>query len=268
MSTVETDTKEPTVQVFLYGRISVADDDNGDETSLPNQREMMKEFAAEENLSVEGWFYDRNTSGATYPFARDGFGEMVEALRTHENVTTILIKNGKRIARGESAEDIKKELKGNLGREIEIIKTHPEEMEKLEEEVPDFLKPTVEGARKTHERLAIEEARQAGKLTYQRKKQAGELCHRPPRGLTSNGDGGFEPIEEYYDDDAKRVRHKEFETVIEMLNEIATTEKSPGKVADDYGLPSPWHNGPSMWERRDLYRTMAMKHSSHPTVEF
>jgi len=265
MSTVETDTEEPTVQVFLYGRISVADDDDGDETSLPNQRGMMKEFAAEENLSVEGWFYDRNKSGATDPFARDGFGEMVEALRTHEDVTTILIKNGKRIARGESAEDIKKELKGLLSREIEIIKTHPEEMEKLEEEVPDFLKPTVEGARKTHERLAIEEARQAGKLTYQRKKQAGELCHRPPRGLTSDGDGGMKP-----DDEPEDETH-EFETVISLLNELAGADTEEfGKIAISHGFDASnaKRNAESLWEKRDLYRTMARKYRPQTDLEF
>jgi hypothetical protein len=72
------------------------------------------------------------------------------------------------------------------------------------------------------------------------------------------------------DDDPEDETH-EFETVISLLNELAGADTEEfGKIAISHGFDASnaKRNAKSLWEKRDLYRTIARKHSSPPAVEF
>lgn len=265
-----------------YGRIS--DSDGGDEeTSLPNQRDMIEEYASENGLEIVDWYQDRNVSGKTHPSERNGFQQLMAVLEEREDIPVVLVKNGKRLARGLSADDVKNSLRNEIGREIEFVKTHPEG---LERQVDSFkaadegstewaMAPAMEGMKKSFERQEIAQAREQGKLLIARKRSNDQPFHRPPRGVTTDKQKNgkptsteWVPIEEYYDDDGARVRHKEFDTCIEMLNKMATTGKSPYQIGKSHGVPNPDRKMKNLWKRRDFYRDLALVYGTGTEIKF
>ena len=72
-----------------YGRISDAGGDN--ETSLPNQHELYKDYIADnDDLQNEGWYEDKNVSGDTPITERDGFSDLIDHLRQDEEIEIVL----------------------------------------------------------------------------------------------------------------------------------------------------------------------------------
>lgn len=75
-------------------------------------------------------------------------------------------------------------------------------------------------------------------------------------------------VEEYRDDEGNRVPHKEFDTCIEILNEMATTDKSPYQVGKEHDIPNPDRKMKNLWKRRDFYRDMVRVFRPNTEIRF
>ena len=158
------------MKVVTYGRISQAGDDD---TSLSNQRAIVEQYAEDNDLECVGWFEDRNVSGKTHPSDRDGFQELMGVLRETDEINTVLVKDGRRLARGRSASEITNFLQGELGREIEFVYTNPTGLEEqvdmmmgADEGTAEWVMgPMMDGANKMVERQQIAEAIEKGSLS-------------------------------------------------------------------------------------------------------
>lgn len=84
----------------------------------------------------------------------------------------------------------------------------------------------------------------------------------------TNTSTGWAPIDKYRDDEGNRVRHKEFDTCIEMLNEMATMDKSPYPVGKEHRVPNPDRKMKNLWKRRDFYRDMVQVFRPNTEIRF
>lgn len=257
------------MKVLGYGRISNANDQN--ETSLDNQRELYEEYvASDEDLTNEGWYQDRNVSGDTPVLDRPEFQVLVDHLREDQQIEIVLVKNSKRLSREDLPDEIEAELKDEIGREVVFGLVKPEPLDEMAEAFAGergtnewAVRPVIQGLRKFKGRQDIVEAKQHGKMMYKKYGQ-----HRPPRGIKYNDDREFVPVEEYRDDDGNRIRHKEFDVCIQMLNEMATTGLSPYQVGKEHGVPYPDRKMKNLWKRREVYRVLAERNRPSSCIEF
>lgn len=267
------------MKVLGYGRISDAKDD--DETSLDNQRQEIEDYIDEHDYELAEWYQDRNVSGATDPFNRDGFATLVGHLEENEDITMVLIRKGDRVWRGEPVSRVVRDLEIELGRRVDFIKVSPTGIEESIEELKNSDNPTerqmgkmMENNLSDTEGMKVAKAKEDGKRFIAEKRARGEPFHRPPRGITTNKQKNgaakstdWVPIEEYRDDDGNRVRHKEFDVCIKMLNEMAKNGKSPYQAGKEHGVPYPDRKMKNLWKRRDIYRPMAI-HRPNVSVHF
>ena len=276
------------MKVLTYGRISQDDD-----TSLPNQKQLNEDYAEENDLDVVAWESDENVSGKVHPKDRDGFQRIISHLREDSEISIILVKNGKRLARGISASEIENFLQMELGREVDIIKTNPsgldeqvERMSNAEEGSTDWAaQPMMEGAQKMVERQKIAEAIKQGKLATKQKEQKDQPFHRPPRGITTDKQK-FDKDEatEWVPVDTADEDYDEFDTCIEILSNWTEDDEGPYtsrgsgdgptggpsgySVGKEYGMSNPSQKIKSMWENRDYYREVAEAHRPRVNIEF
>lgn len=77
-----------------YVRLS-RDDDKRNYTSIENQKLIIKQFAADKNLTVDRWYEDDGVSG--YRFDRPGFNQLLEDL--DKDLDTVFVKDFSRLGR-------------------------------------------------------------------------------------------------------------------------------------------------------------------------
>lgn len=260
------------VQVVGYGRISETEQGEEDE-SLENQNELVTEYCDENEYKLEEWFQDANVSGATDPFQRDSFSEMVEYLQEHEDIKIILIKKGDRIRRGSSTRHVERELNLKLEQDVDVIKVAPTGVEEQIEQMKESENPTeqqmgemMEDVMSGGEGMKVAKAKEEGKRVIAEKRAKGQPFHEPPRGvkIDKNGEGEkiWAPVTDHEDP------KEEIGTVVQILNEVHTTDKSPYKAGKSMGIPSPDRNVKNMIGRKEMYANLVWKFDLDYPVKF
>lgn len=268
------------MDVVGYGRISDSnEDENGDETSLPNQRSEVKEDARENGMNFVEWYQDKNVSGSTDPFNRDGFSELVEHLTEDPDIGLVLIRRGDRLWRDGKTEEVVRRLKYEYEIEVDFYETDPSALTQIQEEMGDFtaVRELIGDLEVFLERMEIERARHKAENLIKRKRANDEPFHRPPYGLTTDKqkNGGSRASEWVPDDNGEEDK---FTKAVQVLNLYAYNDENPL----DYDDISPYsagkeagmdHSNPTatvkrMWEKRDLYRYVALEHRPELTVKW
>jgi DNA invertase Pin-like site-specific DNA recombinase len=252
------------MKVLGYGRISDANDD--EETSLTNQRDEITEEVTELDAEFVEWYQDRNVSGSMDPFTRDGFSELVEHLQEDPDIDLVLIRRGDRLWRDGKTDEVVRRLEYEYDVDIKFYEVEPSALTQLQQEMDDSgelaaVRELIGDLETFIERMEIERAREKAVKLIQRKKARGEPYHRPPRGITTDKQkNGHDTATEWVPVEDAEESYNEFETCIAMLNEMATTEKSPYEVGQEFGVPYPDRKLKNLWSKRDEYRIVAQAH--------
>lgn len=272
---VEPQSDASQIPVLGYARISDEDDD--DETSLDGQEEDIENYCKEHDYKLVKCFKDRNVSGATDPLNRDGFSKLFQTLQEDERIGMVLIRKGDRVWRGEPVSRVERDLELKLDRRVDFLKVKPTGIEESIQDLKNSDNPTqqqmgkmMENSLSDTEGMKVAKAKEDGKRFIAEKRAADQPFHRPPRGITTdkqkfedqNRATDWAPVDDADED------YNEFDTCIEMLNEMATTEMSPYQVGKEFDVPNPDRKMKNLWDNRDVYRAVAQAHRPQLGVNF
>lgn len=280
------------MKVVGYTRRSTGKQD----MSLDDQRSRIESFCetedeyqfGEEHTLVE--IFQEEVSGSTYPFGekRDAFPDLVDRLNDDPSIEGIVVWEFDRLARDSIRQvNVKDKLRRyHVGRDIEVMQIDPwmPPYRAIPPVFPDELKNQDEPMVAYNLRQvfmlqgnsALWEMLMTAKRTKEgmaEKKRAGDPIGRQPRGITT--DKQREDMESDQStmrlpklDDVGEVVDN-FVMAVDVLNTLATTEKSPYQVGTDYGISSPDRAVKTMWENREKYREAAVNdpHNDWP-IEF
>ncbi|MFC6755882.1 MULTISPECIES: recombinase family protein [Haloarcula] len=264
------------MNVVGYGRVST--DDDGQESSLPNQQGTVKQFCDETDEKEYGGthdfcgWYEEEVSGSVRPVERDQFSELVEHLNEDKSIDAIVVKNFKRLGRDPIDQiTIKRDLElHHVGREIEILQASPWEGDRrslMDPRTKNILKSNdprgelnramvfiMNGIMAQNDIIQSSEDTREG---LKSKKERGEHIGNTPWGITTD--------KVYYEDETQskyRLPGEKFHVAIEVLNRQSQlgdpNEKGTAdglwSYADGKGMGSPSSTIKRMWENRDDYR--------------
>jgi len=266
------------MEVVGYYRTSPGTNDEG--TSLPGQRDDVRDFCEEKSWDLVDEFEDEDVSGRKVPPQdRDGFSELLGLLSDRPSIEAIVCRKKDRISRSAKVLmtlDMFFEIQ--IGRDIEIYFASGDErlgddsepddpMDALMMEMTSYLKNMLSELEAVMTAQSTQEA-------LRRKKKRDEPVGSTPYGLVTDKEK-FENRDratEYRPDD-RDIDH--FRICVQILNDFESRDTDPwdspaGPVGDEYGMD---HSNPTvgvrnLWERRDLYREVAERHRPDLPVLF
>ena len=263
--------------VLGYARTSPGTNEEG--TSLPGQKQDIRDFCDERDWNLLYIFEDEDVSGRkTPPQEREGFSEMLGWLSERSNIDKIVVREKKRVARDTKVlMTLDMFWDTQVGREIDIysvVQDGPigvneygdsdDPMEKMMGELFQYMKNMMS-------ELEAAMTAQNTRESLRRKKERGEPVGSIPWGLTTDKQKhGEDQATEYLPDDEDEDH---FRTAIQIINDFEDRGKDPHEdsaapVGRKYGMD---HSNltvgvRNIWDKRELYRQVAEDHRPDLTV--
>ncbi|MFW6121717.1 MAG: recombinase family protein [Petrotogales bacterium] len=162
------------IKAVGYCRVSTKN--KGQESSLPNQKEMIKEHAQKQGYEYVKTFSEKITSKKK-PLERPQFKELL-SYSLNKEIDKVIVKHRDRLVRDPAHLFITKDQLQNEGIELEAVKGDLS-FDKTEEEMFTMIKSYMD-------KMEREKINAKIKATYDRKKKRGDHMGTPPTGMTYN----------------------------------------------------------------------------------
>ncbi len=153
-----------------YVRLS-RDDDKRNYTSIENQKLIITQFAAENNLIIDRWYEDDGISG--YKFDRPGFHQLMADL--DKDIDQVLVKDFSRLGRHNARVLLLLDEFQERGKRLIVIDDHYDSMQTEDDTI---------GIKTWYNEKYVKDTSQKIKRAIGARQKAGTLMIRPPFGYT------------------------------------------------------------------------------------